>query len=150
VATRALVPFPLPGARALNVLATPAWRGQDRLGELLTAWANGFTPDDDACLFLLADPTVDGAPAAWEQHVVEAAGRAGVALDRLADVSVLDHGLQGDDLRRIHAAMDAYVPIHDACGGHVRLATTVMPIDAAQLSRLKLVRPHAEMGRTWH
>jgi hypothetical protein len=69
---------------------------------------------------------------------------AGVDPDRLADITVLDHTSQGDDLRRIHAACDAYVPLHAACAGHERLARCVIEPDA---HALKLVGVRAENDR---
>jgi glycosyltransferase involved in cell wall biosynthesis len=144
--SRAAEPFALPGARGLNVLAAPAWRGTDELAGLLAAWESSFRPGDDVCLFLLADPIVDGGPELWETHVVAAADRAGVALDGLADVSVLDHALQGDDLHRIHATVDAFVPLHPASGGHRRLARRVVAPTADALCDLKLTRVPAEIG----
>ena len=45
----------------MRVLATPAWRGADRLAELLQQWCAATTPATSACLYLLADPRVDGA-----------------------------------------------------------------------------------------
>jgi glycosyltransferase involved in cell wall biosynthesis len=149
VATRAVEPFALPDARALALLAAPAWRGSDDLATLLSAWAAAFQPGDDACLYLLADPTVDGEAADWERHVLDAVARAGVDLERLADISVLDHAVQGDDLRRIHAAVDAFVPLHRGSGGHLRLARSVVAPTADALSRLKHTPVPAEMGRTW-
>ncbi len=133
-------PLVLPGRRGLNVLATPAWRGTDRLDALLRGWADAFGGGEDAILYLLADPAVDGTPERWEEHVLAAAGRAGVDLGEMADISVLDHEVHGDDLRRIHAAMDAYVPLHDACGGHRRLARCVAGTDAAALRSLSTRR----------
>jgi glycosyltransferase involved in cell wall biosynthesis len=139
-------PFQLPEARALSLLAAPAWRGGDRLAELLVAWGTAFAPGEDACLYLLADPTIDGGPELWEAHVVAAADRGGVDLAGLADVSILEHAVQGDDLRRIHGAVDAFVPLHDACAGHLRLAREVVAATAADLSHLKQVRIPAEIG----
>jgi glycosyltransferase involved in cell wall biosynthesis len=115
-------PLELPDAPARALLATPAWRGQDRLAELLRAWADAFAPGAPVGLYLLADPQIDGAPADWETHVLAAAGRAGVDLAACADISVLDQAMHGRDAERLHAAVDAYVPLHDACGGHLRTA----------------------------
>jgi hypothetical protein len=42
--------------------------------------------------------------------------------DGIADVALLEHVAFGADLSRIHAACDAYVPLHPACDGHERLA----------------------------
>ena len=52
-----------------------------------------------------------------------AAAVAGVDLDAVADIDLLVRPLAaGDDDRLLHAAVDAYVPLHDACPGHVRHA----------------------------
>ncbi len=141
VRSRPVEPFPLPGARARNVLATPAWLGDDRLPELLRAWSEAFDVNDDVALFLLADPRRDGDADRWERHVMAAIDEAGVDPDRLADIAVLDHPCQGDDARRIHDACDAFVPLHAACAGHARLARLVIEPDARTL---KLVPVRAE------
>jgi glycosyltransferase involved in cell wall biosynthesis len=112
----------LPGSASTRVLATPAWRGADELGALLASWAAAVAPGDDACLYLLADPRLEGDPARLESHVVDAAARAGVDLERSGDVTVLVQPLHGDDAVRLHRAFDAYVALHDACDGHSRLA----------------------------
>ena len=36
-------PFPLPDPASRNLLATPAWLGQDRLADLLKAWSEAFS-----------------------------------------------------------------------------------------------------------
>jgi glycosyltransferase involved in cell wall biosynthesis len=115
-------PLELPDAPARALLATPAWRGEDRLAELLRAWADAFAPGAPVGLYLLADPQIDGDPEAWEAHVLAAAARAGVDLAACADISVLDQAMHGRDAERLHRAVDAYVPLHDACGGHLRTA----------------------------
>ena len=52
-----------------------------------------------------------------------AAAAAGVDLDAAADIDLLVRPLAaGDDDRLLHAAVDAYVPLHAACAGHVRHA----------------------------
>ena len=112
----------LAGAPARVLLATPAWRGTDRLADLLRAWAVAFPANAPVALYLLADPDVDGGPERWESHVLKAAGEAGVDLGACADVAVLDHALHGRDAERIHRAVHGYVPLHDACGGHLRMA----------------------------
>jgi glycosyltransferase involved in cell wall biosynthesis len=140
-------PFPLPGARALNVLATPAWRGDDDLPQLLRAYADAFTDGDDVALVLLADPVVDGDDAAIEARVLAAAAATDVDLERVADIVILPHRGHGDDLARLHAACHAYVPLHAACGGHERLARTagrsVIAAEARALAALARP-PHAE------
>jgi hypothetical protein len=107
---------------AVHVLATPAWRGEDRLGELLAAWAAVAPAGADACLHLVADPAVDGRPESLEAHVMGAAAKAGVDLDACADIDIsLQPGAAARDAR-LHASIDAYVPLHGACAGHVRMA----------------------------
>jgi glycosyltransferase involved in cell wall biosynthesis len=115
-------PLVLAGAPARVLLATPAWRGTDRLADLLRAWAVAFAANAPVGLYLLADPDVDGGPELWESHVLKAAGEAGVDLGACADVAVLDHSLHGRDAERIHRAVHGYVPLHDACAGHLRMA----------------------------
>jgi glycosyltransferase involved in cell wall biosynthesis len=106
-----------------RVLASPAWRGEHRLGELLAAWAAGAPAGTDACLYILGDSRVDGTPDELADTVMAAAAEAGVDLDAVADIELLVRPLDaGDDDRLLHAAMDAYVPLHPACAGHVRLA----------------------------
>jgi hypothetical protein len=115
----------LPEAPQRVLLATPAWRGKDRLAELLHGWAAAFSAAAPVGLYLLADPEVDGAPELWEAHVLGAADRAGINLAACADVSVLDHTLHGRDAERIHRAVHGYVALHPACGGHLRLARSL-------------------------
>ena len=72
------------------------------------------------CLYLLADPVTDGKPAELEAHVMAAA--AGIDLDACPDIAILrEHAVPGRDAA-LHAAAELYVPLHDACAGHVRLA----------------------------
>jgi glycosyltransferase involved in cell wall biosynthesis len=115
-------PFPLAEEVALRVLATPAWRGQDRLPELLREWVQATTADTSACLYLLADPAVAGEPEEIEAFVMAAAGQAGVELDDCADINVLVEPFRSDRDQRLHAAMDVYVPLHPGCAGHARIA----------------------------
>ena len=126
-------PWPLAEQVELRVLATPAWRGADRLAILLAQWCAATTPATSACLYLLADPAVDGAPAAIEQRVLAACKASGADLDAAADVTVLLEPATAERDARLHAAMDAYVPLHPACAGHERLAraagNAVLPLD---------------------
>jgi glycosyltransferase involved in cell wall biosynthesis len=114
----------LEGDAAVRVLATPAWRASDdRLGELLTAWAQAAPAGTDACLHLLADSRVDGSADDLADQVMRAAATAGVDLDGVADIDLLIRPLaSGDDDRLLHAAVDVYVPLHAASEGHVRHA----------------------------
>jgi glycosyltransferase involved in cell wall biosynthesis len=115
-------PFPLEEDVALRVLATPAWRATDRLGALLSEWVAATTRDTSACLYLLADPGVDGAPEDLEAHILSAAKKAAVDIEGGADINVLMEPAVAERDPRLHAAMDAYVPLHPACTGHERLA----------------------------
>jgi glycosyltransferase involved in cell wall biosynthesis len=131
-------PWPLAEQVELHVLATPAWRGADRLAMLLARWCAATTPATSACLYLLADPAVDGAPAAIEQRVLAACQASGADLDAAADVTVLLEPATAERDARLHVAMDAYVPLHPACAGHERLAraagSVVLPLDGHQLA----------------
>jgi hypothetical protein len=116
-------PFPLEEEVDLRVLATPAWRRHsDRLGELLAEWVTATARDTSACLYLLADPGVDGAPELLEARILSAAEEAGVDIESGADINVLMEPAVAERDVRLHAAVDAYVPLHDACAGHERLA----------------------------
>jgi glycosyltransferase involved in cell wall biosynthesis len=116
-------PWPFAEDVDLRILATPAWRGDDRLGDLLHAWTSLTARDTSACLYLVADPAVDGSPEELERRVLGAAEASGVALDRGADINVLMEPHTGERDVRLHAGVDAYVSLHDACAGHERLAT---------------------------
>jgi hypothetical protein len=120
-ALAARAPRPLAAERELEgapaVLATPAWRGDDDLPALLKAWTNAPA---GACLYLLADPATDGEPAELEARVMAAA--AGIDLDACPDIAILrEHAMPGRDAA-LHGAAELYVPLHEACAGHVRLA----------------------------
>jgi len=119
---RGAEPFPLFEEVALRVLATPAWRAQDRLGELLAEWVAATTNTTPACLYLLADPSVDGTPEDLEARVLTAAAAAGVDIDAGGDINVLMEPPVADRDVRLHAAVDGYLPLHAACAGHMRLA----------------------------
>jgi glycosyltransferase involved in cell wall biosynthesis len=101
---------------AVRVLATPAWRGEDRLGELLAEWVAAGERTHGACLYLLANPRVDGSPEEIEARVLGT----GVDLEGAGDITVLLAGAEED--LALHAGVDAYVPLHDACAGHERMA----------------------------
>jgi glycosyltransferase involved in cell wall biosynthesis len=131
-------PWPLAEPAELRVLATPAWRGADRLAILLAQWCATTTPATTACLYLLADPTVDGEPAAIEQRVLAACEASGAELDAAADVTVLLEPATAERDARLHAATHAYVPLHPACAGHERIAvatgSAVLPLDGQALA----------------
>src|SRR5262249_13732314 len=114
-------PFPLPDPAARNLLAAPAWLGQDRLAGLLAAWAEAFREGDPVCLYLLAD-RVRGGAETCEAHVLAAVEQAGIGLDGLADIVVLEHDLHGDDTARLHYRVDGFVPLHAGSAGHERWA----------------------------
>ena len=121
-ALAARAPRPLAAERELDgapaVLATPAWRGDDDLPG--AAAGVDAAPRPARCLYLLADPATDGEPAELEARVMAAA--AGIDLDACADIAILrEHAVPGRDAA-LHAAAELYVPLHDACAGHVRLA----------------------------
>jgi len=115
-------PFPLSEDARVRVLAVPAWRGTDRLPELLRDWGTHTTRETSACLYLLADPALAGQPEEIEARVMEAAQRGGLDLDNCADINVLMEPLQAERDARLHLAMTAFVPLHAASAGHVRLA----------------------------
>lgn len=131
-------PWPLAEQVALRVLATPAWRGADRLAMLLAQWCAATTPDTSACLYLLADPAVDGAAAAIEQRVLAACAASGAKLDDAADVTVLLEPGSAERDARLHAATHAYVALHPACAGHERIAratgSTLLALDGHALA----------------
>ncbi|HMJ01952.1 MAG TPA: glycosyltransferase, partial [Conexibacter sp.] len=119
---KAAEPWPLAEDATLRVLATPAWRGADRLTMLLAQWCAATTPVTGACLYLLADPGVDGEPEAIERRVLAACQASGADLDAAADVTVLLEPATAERDARLHAATSAYVPLHRACAGHERIA----------------------------
>ncbi len=131
----------------LRVLATPAWRGEDRLPELLAQWCAGTVRETSACLYLLADPAVDGAPEELERRVLAAAEAAGADLEQCADINVLMEPLSADRDARLHAAVPLYVPLHRACAGHERIARAtggeVVPLDGDALARRLAAAPVA-------
>ncbi len=115
-------PFPLEEEVSVRVLATPAWRGTDRLGELLAQWVDATTRETSACLYLLADPSVDGAPEDLEAHILSAAEAVGVDIEGGADINVLMEPAVAERDLRLHRAMDVFVALHGACAGHERFA----------------------------
>ena len=140
-------PFPLEEEVNLRVLAAPAWRGKDRLGRLLSEWVAATTRDTSACLYLVADPGVDGEPEVLETHILLAAAEAGVDIDAGADINVLMEPAVAERDVRLHAAVDAYVPLHDACSGHERLAraadSAVIELGGGDLAALVAEVQHA-------
>jgi glycosyltransferase involved in cell wall biosynthesis len=122
------IPRALEEDAELRVLATPAWRAAlpadapDPLAELLAQWHAATTPASSACLYLLADPAVDGTAAELEAHVLSAAAAAGVDLECCADINLMVEPPSADRDARLHAAIPLYVALHPACTGHERLA----------------------------
>ncbi|HWH92963.1 MAG TPA: glycosyltransferase [Baekduia sp.] len=125
-----------PGPR---ILALPAWRGEgDALPALLTAWASAAPAGSPGTLILAADPERDGAAEAIEARILGAAAEAGIDLDACADIAVrFLHDQPGADAA-LHAAADAFVPLHAASAGHTRMAraagTPVLTPDAEALA----------------
>jgi hypothetical protein len=115
-------PYPLSDAGGLRVLATPAWRGSDRLGELLATWCTPEVRASQASLILLADPSVDGTPEDLEARVRAAADEAGCELDSGGDINIVMEPMSATRDARLHAAVDAVVVLHGGAPGHERLA----------------------------
>jgi glycosyltransferase involved in cell wall biosynthesis len=115
-------PYPLAGDGGLQLLAAPAWRGSDLLGELLLEWCTPAARASHATLVLLADPTLDGSPSELEARVRAAAAAAGADLELAGDINVLMEPLLAVRDARLHAAVDAFVVLHAGCPGHERLA----------------------------
>lgn len=136
----AVEPFPLAEEVRLRVLATPAWRTDDRLGELLAEWVAATGGGASACLYLLADPDVDGPPEMLEARVMSAAASAGADIDAGADINVLMEPASAERDVRLHAGIDVYVPLHPACSGHERLTreagNKVIALGEGELGRL--------------
>ena len=137
-------PFPFEEDVEIRVLATPAWRAHDRLPELLREWCEATTRETSACLYLLADPDTAGTPEEIERRVLDAAAAGGADLDACADINVLIEPVRADRDERLHRSIDAYVPLHAACAGHVRLAAaagnSVLPLGAGELAVLLAAR----------
>jgi glycosyltransferase involved in cell wall biosynthesis len=136
--------FPFEEDADLRVLATPAWRGADDLASLLDEWCDATTRSSRACLYLLADPAAAGEPEQIERFVLEAAARSGADLEACADINVLLEPMRADRDARLHASVDAYVPLHQACAGHIRLArganSAVVSVGSGELATLLAAR----------
>jgi glycosyltransferase involved in cell wall biosynthesis len=137
--------FPLLEQVDCHVLATPAWRGADKLADLLRAWADVTTKVTSACLYLLADPATAGESAEVERHVLRAAEAGHVDLESCADINVLIEPYRPDRDQLLHRAMDAYVPLHAGCEGQSRHARRagkqVLAPERGALARLFEVGP---------
>ncbi len=95
-------PFPLSEDVDTRVLATPAWRGTDRFAELLADWQEATTSATSSCLYLLADPRIDGDHSELETRVLAAAAASHVDIDRYADIYMLMEPLRADRDTRVH------------------------------------------------
>jgi hypothetical protein len=66
----------------------------------------------------------------------------GVDLEQAADVTVLMETIDGEGDRRLHGSVDAYIPLHEACQGHARLAaaghSSILSLDDGGLRRFLL------------
>ncbi|MCW2951430.1 MAG: glycosyltransferase, partial [Conexibacter sp.] len=139
----AAVPRTLDEDVALRVLATPAWRSSpttpEGLPELLAQWCAATSSATSACLYLLADPAIDGTPEELEARVLGAAARGGAALEDAGDINLMMEPFTVERDAALHAAVDVYVPLHAACAGHERLAratgTAVVMLDGDGLTR---------------
>ena len=120
-----ITPFRLEGNAAARLLATPAWRGSDRLGELLCAWTAQTSPGDGACLYLLGDRRAHGTGEELANRVMEAAARAGANLDSGADITIVVQPYQPGLEASVHAAANGFVRLHGADAGGARLAAAV-------------------------
>jgi hypothetical protein len=66
----------------------------------------------------------------------------GIDLDACADIAILrEHATPGRDAE-LHAAVDAYVPLHPACAGHRRSAVGAV-LEPAELASWLASRPAA-------
>ena len=108
----------LEGAPA--VLATPAWRADDDLPALLSAWSSAPA---GACLYLLADPATDGTPQELEARVMAAAD--GHRPRRLRGHRDPARARGARPRRRAARRRRPLRPLHPACAGHVRKARAV-------------------------
>src|SRR4051794_4299772 len=104
-----VAPVPLESGAAARLLATPAWRGADRLAELVSAWASATEPGGDACLYLLGDRRAHGEGAELAGRVLEAAAAAGADLDSGADITIVVQPYQPGLEASVHAAVNGFV-----------------------------------------
>ncbi len=136
---------------AVRLLATPAWRGQDQLAELLAEWCSATTSETSACLYLLADPGVAGEPEEIEAQILAAAAQAEADLEDCADINVLIEPFRSDRDERLHAAVDAYVPLHAGCDGQIRISrragNELVELDSVQLAALVNRAPQVATAR---
>ncbi len=132
--------FPYAERVDLRVLATPAWRREDKLVDLLRVWSTATSVTTSACLYLLADPATAGTPQELERHILKVAADGGVSLEECADINLLREPFQASRDARLHLGVDVYVPLNRGCAGHERLAraygSLVLDPDAAALTAL--------------
>jgi len=126
-----------PDGPAPQILAVPAWRGDDRLGELLLAWQHSGS---SGTLVLLADPAVDGTGEELEARATQAAADAGADLSACPDIAIrYETPYPGRDAALI-AQCDGYVPLHDGAPGFARLARAAqLPVLTPDLDGLRLI-----------
>ena len=117
-----VAPFPLEGGAGARLLATPAWRGSDRLGDLLLAWTSATTPGDGSCLYLLGDRRVHGDGEQLAGRVMAAAAESRADLDSGADITIVVQPYQPGLEASVHAAVGGFVRLHGADAGGARLA----------------------------
>ncbi len=133
-------PYPLNDEAPWRLLAAPAWRGDDRLGELLAEWCASDAAALGASLVLLADPRVDGTPEELEARVLAAAAGSGAALEAAGDINLLMEPQGAERDVRLHAAVNAFAVLHGGAPGHERLAraggNAVIEPGQGQLERL--------------
>ncbi|HEY0388741.1 MAG TPA: glycosyltransferase [Gaiellales bacterium] len=117
-----VAPFPLDGGAGVRLLATPAWLGCDRLGDLLSAWSDVTTAGEPASLHLLGDRRLHGDGSRLAERVIAAADAAGADLDGGADITIVVQPFQPGLEASVHAAVNGFVRLHGADAGGARLA----------------------------
>jgi hypothetical protein len=120
----AVTPFPLEGGERGRLLATPAWEGDDRLGELLTAWAAETAPGDGLCLYLVGDRARHGDGGGLAERVMAAADASGADLDAGCDITIVVQPLAEGTEAALHAAASGFARLHGADAGGARLAVS--------------------------
>jgi len=125
-----------------RVLADPAWRSSDRLGELLAAWQQSGS---GGSLVLLADPKVDGDGDQLEARAMAAAAEHGVDLSACPDIAIrFESPYPGRD-EALLAECDAYVVLHQGTPGRARLAEQLgLPVLAPTVNEVAAVAGPAQ------
>lgn len=123
-----------PDGERPRVLASPAWKSTDRLGELLAAWEHSGS---EGSLVLLADPKLDGDGEALEARALRAAADQGVDLSACPDIAIrFESPYPGRD-EALLAECDAYVVLHDGAPGRAALARSLgVPVVEPSLDQL--------------